>query len=91
MALAVSYDDQIDAVEREIKLRRRVYPRWVASGQMTAEKSAIELDRMCAVLDTLCRVKALNAEMLKADTDPATVEQIVSTLTQEPADTGRLI
>ncbi|MBU8540236.1 hypothetical protein [Falsiroseomonas tokyonensis] len=44
---------QIACVERELRLRRSAYPRWVAAGRMTEEKAAAETWQMQAVLDTL--------------------------------------
>ncbi|MCD6674896.1 MAG: hypothetical protein LT106_18840 [Burkholderiaceae bacterium] len=50
-------DDQIARVLREIRMRESVYPRWIAAGKMTAEKSAHELACMQAALATLQRVR----------------------------------
>ena len=44
---------QIACVEREISMRLRVYPRWVADKKMTQAKADAELDAMRAVLATL--------------------------------------
>ena len=44
---------QIACVERELKMRRRVYPRWVDAGKMTAAAAATETATMEAVLETL--------------------------------------
>lgn len=44
---------QIAAVAREIRLRRGVYPRWVALGKMTQRNADNELAAMEAVLATL--------------------------------------
>lgn len=53
----ISLDDQIKAVEREIGMRHRVYPRFVENKKMSAEKAAAEMDAMKAVLETLKRIK----------------------------------
>ena len=45
--------EQIKCVEREIAMRRRVYPNWVASGKMKQEKADHEISAMEAVLYTL--------------------------------------
>lgn len=50
--------EQISCVEREIKLRQRVYGRLVASDRMSAEKSAAEIATMEAVLLTLRELEA---------------------------------
>jgi hypothetical protein len=44
---------QIAAVKREIALREKAYPRWVASARMKPEKAAFEIGVMKAVLATL--------------------------------------
>lgn len=45
--------DQIRCVEREIDMRRRVYPRWVDAGRMKQAVADEEIRRMGAVLVTL--------------------------------------
>ena len=49
----IPYADQVECVERELGYRRRVYPRRVEAGQMTAAQSTRELARMEAVLETV--------------------------------------
>lgn len=49
----VPLSDQIACVEREIAMRRRVYPNWVASGRLRQAAADEELRRMEAVRDTL--------------------------------------
>jgi hypothetical protein len=44
---------QILCVEREIAMRRRVYPRWVQAARMTKNAADYELACMEAVLQTL--------------------------------------
>lgn len=46
-------DAQIKCVEREVAMRERVYPRWVASGKMKSQVAAYELLAMQTVLQTL--------------------------------------
>ena len=36
-------------VERELKMRRQVYPRWVQIGKMTQSQADRELDLMAAI------------------------------------------
>jgi hypothetical protein len=55
--MTVSIADQIKCVERELALRRNVYPKWVQRGKLTQAKADHELEAMAAVLDTLRRVK----------------------------------
>lgn len=49
----VPLKDQIACVEREIAMRRRVYPRWVESGKLKQGEADEEIRRMEAVLETL--------------------------------------
>lgn len=49
----VSILDQLRAVEREIGMRRRVYPHRVADGKMTQARATSEIAAMEAVADTL--------------------------------------
>lgn len=46
---------QIEAVDREIRMRRRVYPRWVGAGKMSQQKADHEIACMEAVAETLMR------------------------------------
>lgn len=39
----ISYDQKRAAVEREIKMRRRVYPRWVEAGKMSKANEEIAI------------------------------------------------
>lgn len=43
--------DKRAAIEREIKMRRRVYPRWVADGRMTQAKADSEIAIMEAIAE----------------------------------------
>lgn len=58
---AVTLEEQVAAVEREIGLRLRVYPRWVASGKMRQARADKEIERMRAVLVTLKELAAERA------------------------------
>jgi hypothetical protein len=49
----VTIEEQVACVEREIKMRRRVFPRWVEAGRMTQAKADAEIAAMEAVLATL--------------------------------------
>lgn len=44
---------QIACVKREIAMRERVYPKWVASGRMKPEAAEREIATMTAVLRSL--------------------------------------
>lgn len=45
--------DQIACVRREIGMRERVYPKWVAAGRIKPDSADRELATMRAVLATL--------------------------------------
>ncbi len=49
--------EQIACVRREIAMRERVYPRWVAAEKMKQAKADEELATMRAVLETIIRVE----------------------------------
>lgn len=50
---AVSLAEQIACVERELRFRARVYPRWVAGRKLLQATADLEMARMRAVLETL--------------------------------------
>lgn len=51
----ITIEDEIAELERETKLRRRVYPRWVFVGKLTQEKA----DRQIAIVESvITRLKA---------------------------------
>lgn len=51
----ITTEDEIAELEREVKLRRRVYPRWVFVGKLTQEKA----DRQIAIVESvITRLKA---------------------------------
>lgn len=96
MSLAIPYEDQVEAIERELKLRERVYPRRVEGGQMTQALADREVARMRAVKATLDLVVALSKALDKAaPLDGAVVsgdlEVILEALRFKPADAGRLL
>ncbi len=49
----VPLEEQIACVEREIRMREQVYPRWVRDHKLLALTADLELLRMRAVLSTL--------------------------------------
>lgn len=59
----ISIEDQVACIDRELRYRRRVYPRWVEAGKMTQRKADEELSRMDAVLATL-QEKAKGSRLL---------------------------
>ena len=52
---------QMASVEREIAMRRRVYPRWVADKRMTQDKADAEKAAMSAVHKSLSEIGQLRA------------------------------
>lgn len=62
----VHIDTQCACVRREISMRKRVYPRWVATQKMTQEEADRQILVMEAVLATL---EGLRAEA-RAKTSP---------------------
>lgn len=55
-------DEQIAEVERELQMRRRVYPTRVSEKKMGQQRADLQLDRMEAVLKTLRTVRKLEIE-----------------------------
>lgn len=51
--MTITIERQIEAVQREISMRRRVYPRRVQERLMTQDKADEEIEVMEAVLHTL--------------------------------------
>ena len=49
----MTIDDQIACVRREVAMRERAYPKFVAAGRMTQDKANREIAAMRAVLSTL--------------------------------------
>jgi len=49
----------IACVERELQLRRQVYPRRVEAGKMTQATADEEMNRMVAIKKTLLRIEKL--------------------------------
>jgi hypothetical protein len=45
-----TYDDKRACIERELKMRRRVYPRWVEKGTMSQAQAYREIATMEAIL-----------------------------------------
>ena len=58
MPAFVPLEDQIAELEREIKVRERVYARWVNTRKMKPETASKQRERMEAARDTLLGVLA---------------------------------
>jgi hypothetical protein len=63
--MSVQIEDQISEIEREIGMRLKVYPRWVAAGKMSQKAADLQLERMRAARATL----VLFAEAITAKQD----------------------
>lgn len=55
----ITIDEQIQAVERELKLRRTLYPKWIEKRKIKKEKADYEIKAMEAVLESLKYLKSL--------------------------------
>ena len=42
-------DDKYQCAQREVKMRRKVYPRWIAMGKMNSERALKEIAIMEAI------------------------------------------
>lgn len=58
LARTITLDQQIASVRRELAMRHRVYPKWVAAGRMKQDAADHELAAMQAVHDTLTGLTA---------------------------------
>ena len=69
--MAVTLENQIRCVQREIGLRERVYPKWVRDGKMKERVAQYEIEAMKAVLATLLDIEKgftqLNSAMKGGD------------------------
>lgn len=54
--MSIPLAEQVACVEREIRMRRRAYPRWVADRRLAQDKADAELRAMEAVAETLRRL-----------------------------------
>jgi hypothetical protein len=62
--MEVSFDDMIACVRRELALRKRVYPKWVAQERMSQAKALKEIACMQAIHDHLMRAAGRQEEEL---------------------------
>lgn len=51
-----TFAEQKEAAERELRMRRSVYPRWVANKKMTQAKADRELVLMEDIVETLAQL-----------------------------------
>lgn len=64
---AVSIEQQIACLKREIAMRKNVYPKWVQSKRMTKEEADTEIERMTAALHTLMAFEWFATNCLRRD------------------------
>lgn len=57
MADNVTLEDEIAEQEREMKMRQRLYPKWIEEGKMKKHIAAHRLACTAATLDRLLRAK----------------------------------
>ncbi len=62
--MAISIQRQIECIERELKMRRRVFPRLVNSGKMTESGAEDEILTMEAVKESLSKLSVTQGESL---------------------------
>jgi hypothetical protein len=51
MVDVITTSDKLACAERELKMRKRVYERWVEEDKMSAGKAAHEIAAMSAIVD----------------------------------------
>lgn len=51
-----TFTDQAEAARREVRLRERVYPRWVEGGRLSEKKAQLEISLMTTIAETLERL-----------------------------------
>ena len=50
--LAVTFDEQVAELDREIATRKRVFPKWVAEGKIADKDAAQRMARLVAARET---------------------------------------
>lgn len=48
---SISIANKLACAKRELEMRKRVYPRWTETGNMTSDKAAHEIAVMQAIVD----------------------------------------
>ena len=49
--MTIATEDKLKCAERELKMRERVYPRWVENGKLSDAKAAKEIAAMKAIYE----------------------------------------
>lgn len=55
--MAVTFDEQLDELDREIAMRERLYPRWVADDRLKVQDARQRLARLKAARETVRALK----------------------------------
>lgn len=79
----IPLDDQIKCLERELKLRKRLFPKWVEAKKMTASQSTRELQSMEACLLTMKRLAWYYSKSRELRDDGTAVAKIVQSIVDE--------
>ena len=66
----ISLSQQIDEIDRELKMRSEVYPRWVQTGKLRQSIADYQVDRLKAALDA----RTDDSFVIMARTDAMAVE-----------------
>jgi hypothetical protein len=59
--LPVTLDEQIAEVQRELAVRKRVYPNFVSSKRLTQDRADLQMERLQAALETLQKCQGSDA------------------------------
>ncbi len=51
--VAVTFENQIEELTREIAMRQKLYPQWIQQERLTPPDAAVKLARLKATLETL--------------------------------------
>ena len=51
--------DQLECAQRELGLRQRTYPKWVAQGRITEAKAQHEIECMSSIVESIKKLKML--------------------------------
>ena len=54
----IPIEEQIAELDRELKLREKVYPRWITAGKLSKENADQQIARLTAARETLLTVDA---------------------------------
>jgi RNase H-fold protein (predicted Holliday junction resolvase) len=64
--MAVTFDEQLEELDREIAMRERLYPKWVQDDRLKVDAARKQLARLKAARETLRALKQYRAAVLPA-------------------------